>query len=307
MAIDIGLYFDLRNPEPWRQDPARLHAFTLEMCEEAEHLGAGSLWFTEHHLFDDGYCSQPLTFAAAAAARTSRVRLGTAIVIAPLHHPAQIAEQAALVDLISNGRLELGLGAGYRAPEYELYDVSLEQRYAQTDDRAREIRRLLGTGGVTPSPVQNPLPVWMGYQGPQGARRAGLLGSGLLSANAALYEPYRQGLVDGGHDPASARMAGESKVGSARIRSGIGRSYRGTSPISSTLTAGTWWREPMRRCRSPSTRNRSGPVTVREDRSIDSATAPLKRSRPTSLSSRPARPSRRSSSGLPSPGCPRTW
>ncbi|WP_405136528.1 LLM class flavin-dependent oxidoreductase [Nocardia sp. NBC_01388] len=208
MAIDIGLYFDLRNPEPWRQDPARLHAFTLEMCEEAEHLGAGSLWFTEHHLFDDGYCSQPLTFAAAAAARTSRVRLGTAIVIAPLHHPAQIAEQAALVDLISNGRLELGLGAGYRAPEYELYDVSLEQRYAQTDDRAREIRRLLGTGGVTPSPVQNPLPVWMGYQGPQGARRAGLLGSGLLSANAALYEPYRQGLVDGGHDPASARMAG---------------------------------------------------------------------------------------------------
>ncbi|SNQ45821.1 Monooxygenase [Frankia canadensis] len=158
--------------------------------------------------FDDDYIAAPLTYAAAIAARTSRVRIGTAIVIAPLHHPAEIAEQAAMVDLVSNGRLDLGIGAGYRVPEYELFGASLQRRYAQTDERAREIRRLWAPGGVTPRPVQDPPPIWMGYQGPQGARRAGLLGESLLSADAALWEPYRAGLAEAGHDVAAARMAG---------------------------------------------------------------------------------------------------
>jgi len=206
--VNVGLYFDLRNPPQWRRDPARVHSFALEMCEEAEHLGAHSIWLTEHHLFDDEYMASPLTFAAAVAARTERVRIGTAIVIAPLHHPAEIAEQAAMVDLVSGGRLDLGLGAGYRVPEYELFGRSIERKYGQTDDSVREIRRLWGPGGVTPRPVQPRPPIWMGYQGPQGARRAGLLGESLLSAEYRLWEPYRAGLIEGGHDPAIGRMAG---------------------------------------------------------------------------------------------------
>ncbi|HVU74761.1 MAG TPA: LLM class flavin-dependent oxidoreductase [Mycobacteriales bacterium] len=208
MPINVGLYFDLRNPPQWPQDPARLHAFTLEVCEEAERLGAHSVWFSEHHQFDDGYLAAPLTFAAAAAARTSRMRIGTAIVIAPLHHPVELAEQAAMVDLISGGRLELGIGAGYRVPEYALFGAPGEQRYAQTDHRARELRRLWGPGGITPRPVQERPPIWMGYQGPQGARRTGLLGESLLTANGASWQPYRDGLIEGGHDPAIGRMAG---------------------------------------------------------------------------------------------------
>jgi alkanesulfonate monooxygenase SsuD/methylene tetrahydromethanopterin reductase-like flavin-dependent oxidoreductase (luciferase family) len=208
-TVNVGLYFDLRNPAPWRQDPARLHAFTLEACEEADRLGAHSVWFTEHHRFDDGYLAQPLAFAAAAAARTRRVRLGTAVVVAPLHHPVEIAEQAALVDLVSGGRLDLGLGAGYRAPEYQLYGVPDERRRGVTDQRARELRRLWAQdGGVTPRPVQERVPLWMGYLGPQGARRAGLLGEGLLAADPRLWEPYRAGLAEAGHDPAAGRMAG---------------------------------------------------------------------------------------------------
>src|SRR5689334_13601790 len=160
--------------------PSRLYGFTLELCEEAERLGAHSVWVTEHHLFDDDYLPQPLTMAAAIAARTKRVRIGTAIIIAPLHAPVEIAEQAAVVDLISDGRLDLGIGAGYRLPEYELYGKGMGKRYAVTDEMARELRRLWGEGGVTPAPVQRRLPVWMGYQGPQGARRAGLLGEYLL-------------------------------------------------------------------------------------------------------------------------------
>ena len=112
------------------------------------------------------------------------------------------------MDLVSGGRLELGLGAGYRVPEFELYGADIERRYTTTDDRAREVRQLWDVGAVTPTPAQERVPIWMGYNGPQGARRAGLLGEGLLSATPALYAPYRSGLVDGGHDPASARMAG---------------------------------------------------------------------------------------------------
>lgn len=169
----------------------------------------GSLdWLTEHHQFDDDYIASPLTFAAAVAARTKHVRIGTAIVIAPLHHPVEIAEQAAVVDLVSAGRLDLGLGAGYRAPEYELFGKSLQRRYGQTDDCVRELRRLWAPGGVTPRPAQDQPPIWMGYQGPQGARRAGLLGEGLLCANGKLWEPYRAGLIEGGHDTSLARMAG---------------------------------------------------------------------------------------------------
>lgn len=206
--MKVGLYFDLRNPHAWRQDPARLHAFSLEAIEEAERFGAESVWVSEHHLFSDDYVAAPLTFLAAAAARTTRIRLGTAVVVAPLHHAAEIAEQAAMVDLISGGRLDLGIGTGYRSAEYNLFDADPKRPYSQTDEKAREIRRLLSPGGVTPSAVQSPVPLWMGYQGPQGARRAGLLGVNLLSADARIWAPYRDGLIEAGHDPSHGRMAG---------------------------------------------------------------------------------------------------
>lgn len=206
--MDIGLYFDLRNPPAWQQDMSRLYNFSIEMCEEAERLGAHSVWTTEHHLFADGYITQPLTFLAAVAARTKRVRLGTAILLAPFRSAPLIAEEAAVVDLISNGRLDLGLGAGYRVPEFELYGADITKRYGTTLQRARELRQIWAEGKLKPMPVQQPVPVWLGFQGPKNAYRAGQEGHLLLTAMGSLYEPYRQGLVDGGHDPAMARMAG---------------------------------------------------------------------------------------------------
>ena len=204
--MNVGIYFDLRNPPAWTTDGNRLYGFTLELCEEADALGCHSIWLSEHHLFDDGYLPQPLTFAAAVAARTRQARIGTAIVIAPLHHPVELAEQAAVVDLVSAGRLDLGLGAGYRVPEFELFSADLGRRYAATDGCARELRRLWDV--VTPAPVQDRVPIWLGYQGPKGARRAGLLGEGLLSVDPRLWPPYRDALIEAGHAPAAARMAG---------------------------------------------------------------------------------------------------
>lgn len=208
--VNVGIYLDLRNPAEWRQDWSRLYGFTLELCEEADRLGVHSIWTTEHHGFDDGYLSQPLTMAAAIAARTKRARIGTGVTVAPIRHPAHLAEEAAIVDLVSGGRLELGIGTGYRLPEYELFDRGdvLKTRFSATDASAREIRRLWDTGTITPPPVQERPRIWLGYQGPQGARRAGLLGESLLTANPDMAAPYLDALREGGHDVANARMAG---------------------------------------------------------------------------------------------------
>ena len=204
----VGIYLDVRNPTPWRRPWPEVYASTLDLVAEAERLGADAVWLSEHHGFDDGYLPQPLTFAAAVAARTTRVRVGTAVLLAPLRHPRHIAEEAAVVDLISGGRLELALGAGYSVPEFEAFGVDPSRRHDLTDAAVAEVLRLWSSGEVTPPPAQTPPPVWAGYQGPRGARRAGRLGVGLLSLNPDLLEPYREGLVEGGHDAAAGRMGG---------------------------------------------------------------------------------------------------
>ena len=204
--VGVGIYLDLRNPPRWRTATSRLYGFALEMCEEADRVGIDSIWLSEHHLFDDDYLPQPLTFAAAVAARTKSARIGTAVLLAPLRHPVHVAEEAAIVEAISDGRLDLGLGAGYRPPEFGLFGIDFSARYRDTDAMVRRLRGIWAERAVTPSPVQPRIPIWLGYKGPQGARRAGRMGEGLLAANPALLAPYRQGLVEGGHDPATARM-----------------------------------------------------------------------------------------------------
>jgi len=206
--MKVGIYFDLRNPPEWRQDWSRLYGFTLEMCQEAELMGIDSVWTSEHHLFEDGYLNQPLTYLAAVAARTKRVRLGTAIMLAPLRPAIQIAEEATVVDLISGGRVDIGLGAGYRVPEFELFGADINKRYTTTDRRVQELRAIFADERHQPQPVQGQIPVYLGYQGPKGAARAGRIGAGLLSANGALWPQYRDGLLEGGYDLSAARMKG---------------------------------------------------------------------------------------------------
>ncbi|MFG2376882.1 LLM class flavin-dependent oxidoreductase [Streptomyces sp. NPDC048504] len=205
--MNVGFLFDLRNPEEWKRPWADHYARALEFCEEADQRGAGGLWFTEHHLFEDGYLPQPLTFAAAAAARTRHARIGTSVLLPALRRPAHLAEEAAVVDLISGGRLELGLGAGYRVPEYALYEADFKGRFARTEENIREVRRLWEEQAVTPVPIQDPVPLWGGFYGPRGARIAGRLGIGLLHISHEKFEHYRAGLVEGGHDPDTARVS----------------------------------------------------------------------------------------------------
>lgn len=210
----FGMYVDMRNPPEWRRPWAAHYGRWLERVEEAERLGAEMVWLTEHHFFDDGYLPQCWTLAAAIAARTSRIRIGTAVALLPLHSAIETAEQVALVDVISDGRVEPGFGVGYRKPEYVAFGGDFKHRYGVFADRIREMRRLWGEEPgaertVTPPPVQRPIPVWGGFGGPMGARTAGRLGLGLQSIDRSLYEEYLTGLDQGGHDPSIARMSGQ--------------------------------------------------------------------------------------------------
>jgi alkanesulfonate monooxygenase SsuD/methylene tetrahydromethanopterin reductase-like flavin-dependent oxidoreductase (luciferase family) len=210
--VKVGIYMDLRNPSGWRRPWSEFYAAALERVTRAEALGIESVWLTEHHFFDDGYLPQPLTFAAAIAARTERIRIGTAILLAPLRPAVDIAEQGAIVDLLSGGRLELGLGAGYVAAEFEAYGADLGRRFELLEERAREVRRLWDEGGVTPPPAQDRVPIWLGVHGPRGGRIAGRLGEGVLAFDPKVVEAYRGALAESGRDPAEARLSGAANM-----------------------------------------------------------------------------------------------
>jgi alkanesulfonate monooxygenase SsuD/methylene tetrahydromethanopterin reductase-like flavin-dependent oxidoreductase (luciferase family) len=209
--IRIGLYYDLRNPGGTRAN-AEVYAAALDRIAGAEALGLPAVWVTEHHGFADGYLPAPLTFAAAVAARTRTLRIGTGIVVAPLTHPQTLAEQAAVVDLVSGGRLELGLGAGWRAEEFTAFGAEHRTRYETLEHSARTIPELWASGAATPAPVQSPVPLWIGARGPRGAAIAGRTGAGLLWLEHDLLDPYLDGRRTGGHEPATARMGGLANI-----------------------------------------------------------------------------------------------
>jgi len=208
----IGIYQDLRDPPRWRRGWGVNAGAALERAEEAEKLGFEAAWCTEHHFFADGYLPQPLTWCTAVAARTDHLALGTAVIIAPLHSPIDLAEQAAIVDQLCGGRFQLGLGAGYVPREFEAFGTDRQQRFDRTESCLNEIRRLYEEGIVTPGPVQRDLPMWFGGFGPRGARLAGRNRAGLLFISADLLDPYLQGLAEGGHSPEMAAMGGVANM-----------------------------------------------------------------------------------------------
>ena len=139
MKFGLG-QFTLQIP-PWDpRDPARLYADTLELARLAEQRGFDLFWLAEHHGASDSYNPALLPFLSAVAARTDRLGLGTAVMLAPFHNPLRVAEDAAVLDNISGGRLNLGLGLGWVPEEYRMFGVATAGRGRRIEEFVEVLR-----------------------------------------------------------------------------------------------------------------------------------------------------------------------
>lgn len=114
----------------------------LTLIETADRLGFDTCWLREHHFTDYGFLPNTMTMAAHIAARTEHIRIGTAVVTLPLHHPVRVAEEVALADVLSNGRIDVGIGRGYQSIEFDAFGVSLSEARARTDESIALLRKL---------------------------------------------------------------------------------------------------------------------------------------------------------------------
>lgn len=194
--MKFGIWHDFRNPPRWHRPYRQVYRENLEQIARAEELGFESVWVSEHHVTDDGYLPSVFPILAAIAVLTRTIRLGSAILLSPFQHPIRFAEDAAVVDQLSGGRLELGLGLGYRPREFDLLGVPLAERVRRTEELVQAARQLWADGTVTPPPLQRPEPPFSIAGGtPASARRAARLGCHFMPdtyANASVIELYRE-------------------------------------------------------------------------------------------------------------------
>lgn len=217
--IKFGYYYDFRNPLQWRRPWAEHYAEFLDFICHTESLGFGGAWFGEHHMAEDGYIPSPLVASAAIAARTNRIVIGTSVAIAPLYHPVRFAEDCAVIDIISNGRLQVAVGSGYRQRELAGYGANFSTRGKYLDEFVEVIRRLwdgetvtyngqhvhLDAAQIMPRPVQERLPLFIGGYNQRAFRRAALHGDGYLGS-VACYPSYMEEARAAGTPPARTRF-----------------------------------------------------------------------------------------------------
>lgn len=213
------------SPSP-EEDAARIEQQIEQVCT-AEALGFSDVWLTEHYFTGESVYNDSLTFAAALAMKTSRIRLGFAVVQTPFHHPVRLAVQLALLDNLSRGRIDVGIGKGTVYNEYEFIGHGMRS----TDSRERmeeavEIIERAWTGeafdydgrfhkvkvpALRPRPVQKRPPLWRSVISPGSFTECGRLGIPILTARLPVprirerWATYAAGLEAGGHDEATRR------------------------------------------------------------------------------------------------------
>jgi probable F420-dependent oxidoreductase len=200
VRVGIGL-FTGQVPVGSGRTFTREYRETLDLVRLAESMGFDSAWVSEHHGASDGYLPSLLPMLAALAASTERMQLGTGVVLAPFHDPLRLAEDAAVVDQLSDGRLILGLGIGWRDEEFRMFGVPRSERAIRTAEtidvlrRAWTGRRFSFEGSafsydrvrVTPPAArEGGIPIYIGGYADAAVRRAGRMADGYITdADAA--------------------------------------------------------------------------------------------------------------------------
>ncbi len=205
--MKIGIFYELQLPRPWKTESEyQLFQNALTQVELADRLGYDYAWEVEHHFMEEySHSSAPEVFLAAASQRTKNIRLGHGIVQLTTNHPAHVAERVAALDLVSNGRVEFGMGEGASITELGPFDRDMEDKRAVWEDGVRAILPMFKDAGwqyegpyfkfplrnVLPKPVQKPHPpLWVACSQLEtiemaGRRGIGALGFQFLSAEMA--------------------------------------------------------------------------------------------------------------------------
>ena len=222
MSLRFGLLWSFRNPDwarvPWQE----LYRAQLDLVTESERLGFDQAWLTEHHFLDDGYSPSLFPIGAAIAARTRRIRVGTFLLLLPLHNPVRVAEDTATLDVLSSGRFDLGVGLGYRIGEFDDQGVPARERAGRMQEGLPIVRSLLAGDAVTidgrynklrdiritPPALQRPHPpIWVGGTAPKAIERAARMGFHFLSGSVASSVAYDEALRSNGRNPDDFQIA----------------------------------------------------------------------------------------------------
>jgi alkanesulfonate monooxygenase SsuD/methylene tetrahydromethanopterin reductase-like flavin-dependent oxidoreductase (luciferase family) len=190
----FGLFHTVQWP-PGTDQPA-MYEQSLREAVHADELGMSSVWLTEHHFSRHGLISDNLVVLAHLAARTSRIRLGTAVSVLPFHNPVRLAEAAATVDVLSGGRLDFGVGRGYQWGEFHGFGVDMAERRERFDEALDVIVRSwtatepfdhvgaawrFGAVDPQPKPMQSPHPpIWMATDSEDGLLQCAALDRGVM-------------------------------------------------------------------------------------------------------------------------------
>jgi alkanesulfonate monooxygenase SsuD/methylene tetrahydromethanopterin reductase-like flavin-dependent oxidoreductase (luciferase family) len=218
----FGLRFDLRNPEFAGTTMAERYEAALDMAEWADRLGFVVIVLSEHHGSDDGYLPSPLAMAAAMAARTKQARIRVAALIAPFHDPLRLAEDIAVVDLVSNGRLDIVLANGYVPGEFAMFGCDLSERVRRTTEAVTTLKQAW-TGEpfefrgrvvqVRPAPAQPGGPkIVLGGSGPKAARRAARIADDFMPSDGSLWDVYREEVLAQGRPDPGPYVGGDTSA-----------------------------------------------------------------------------------------------
>jgi alkanesulfonate monooxygenase SsuD/methylene tetrahydromethanopterin reductase-like flavin-dependent oxidoreductase (luciferase family) len=201
---------------------AELYRDHLEESVLAERLGFDAVWASEHHFSEDAWNPSPLTFLTAVAARTERVRVGPYVLLLPLHNPLRVAEDVAVLDNLSQGRVDLPVGVGSAPEEFATFGIPFGERLGRTFEALRIIERCFAGEEfthlgkyyafarvrMTTTPVQPPgPPIWVASMGEQSVAWTARRGYHLAAGAGPGHTRYEELLVQFGHDRASRQIA----------------------------------------------------------------------------------------------------
>jgi alkanesulfonate monooxygenase SsuD/methylene tetrahydromethanopterin reductase-like flavin-dependent oxidoreductase (luciferase family) len=236
------LRFDMRAPPDGPASAAELYSAALEMVAWGEQHGCVMAVVSEHHSSPDGYLPAPLVLAAAMAGRTRSLRIQVAALLVPLYEPLRLAEDMAVLDLVSGGRVSYVAAAGYRPEEFAMFGRALRGRGRRLEESLAVLRRAWSgepfehegrTVRVTPRPATAGGPaILLGGHSEAAARRAGRLGLGLLAEGGgdALRQVYLDACREAGHPPGLCLVPAAGSVTSAFVAEDVERAWRELGP-----------------------------------------------------------------------------